>query len=111
MIAVTKEMLNKHLQSIMKCSYGSAVVDNKMISAKWVDIKEDRKCHGCDSTIPKGTTALTSSKRNEYGRPERIHRCYLCGEKAIKRLNKDNSEIAETIFWEQVEEDAFYNEF
>ena len=111
MIAVTKEMLNKHLQGIMKGSYGSAVFENSMISAKWVDIRENRKCHSCGSVIPKGTTALTSSKRNEYGRPERIHRCYICGNKVIKRLNKDNSEIAETIFWEQVEEDAFYNEF
>lgn len=90
MAELTKEMLNKKLGRIISNIYDSLVVEYDMISAKWVDVRADRECYGCGSVIPKGTTALTSSRRNRYGDKFRIHRCYLCGESIIKHLDEVN---------------------
>lgn len=103
MISVTKEMLNKKLERIMSIVYGDVVVDYDMISAKWVDVREDRSCYDCGSKIPKGTTALTSSRRNEYGDKFRVHRCYLCGESTINQMIRDNTDLRN----EEMHDEAF----
>jgi len=103
MINITKEMLNKKLEHAMKVTRGSLIVEYAMITAKWVDVREDRKCCDCGSLILKGTTALTSSSRNEYGDKFRVHRCYLCGEYVIKQMINDESDMRDA----EVDAEAF----
>jgi len=99
----SKEEAKKELASVMHRMNTKTVVEFGLIEAKIVTVKADRNCCKCGKTIKTGSNALTSSKRDEYGRKTRQYRCLECSEQVIGS--------AKCVSEEQNESDTYWDAF